>query len=223
MKYKDIKLQIKGVTDQGQFEGYAAVFGNEDLGGDIIVAGAFLKTISENASVPILWGHNTREVIGVNKEFYEDPKGLHVKGQLIMDVQRARETHSLMKEGAVKGLSIGYDSIVVDYSRMEKEGIRILKEVKLWEYSVTPFPMNPEAQVTMVKTAEDLERVLQELIAFKSTAKLSAEMTALIERASEKLSALRAAQAPGAATQDEIAPEILHAASSITKMLRGEI
>lgn len=222
MKYKDIKLQIKDVTDQGQFEGYAAAFGNEDLGGDIITQGAFSKTIQENQKVPILWGHSTREVIGVNQQMSEDSKGLKVTGQLAMDVQRAREAHSLMKMGAVKGLSIGYDPIVIEYSRMEKESIRILKEVKLWEYSVTPFPMNPEATVTTVKSMEELEGLLHELIAYKGTEKLSAEKTALIDQAMEKLSALRAAKALGAATQDEIAPEILHAASSIEKMLRGE-
>ncbi len=221
MKYKDIKLQIKAVTDQGQFEGYASTFGNEDLGGDIVAQGAFSKTIAENKSVPILWGHSTREVIGVNKEFSEDSKGLFVKGQLILDVQRARETHALMKEGAVKGLSIGYDAVVVDYSRMEKENVRILKEVKLWEYSVTPFPMNPEASVTQVKTIEDFESLLCELIAYKGEGKLSDDKKLLIEKAQKRLSALQAAQAPEAAMQDEIAPEVLHAASRIEALLRS--
>jgi len=224
MKYKDIKLQIKAVTEQGQFEGYASTFGNEDLGGDVVAQGAFAKTIQENKSVPILWGHSSREVIGVNKEFSEDSKGLYVKGQLVLDVQRAREAHALMKEGAVKGLSIGYDPIVVDYSRMEKENIRILKEVKLWEYSVTPFPMNPEATVTGVKTIEDFENLLCELIAYKGDGKLSAEKKALIEQAQKRLSALQAAEAPEAAKHDDIAPEVLHATSDrITKLLRGEL
>jgi HK97 family phage prohead protease len=226
MKTKDIKFQIKDVTEQGQFEGYAAAFNNEDLGGDIITPGAFTKTISENPKVPILWGHNTREVIGVNQQMSEDGKGLRVVGQLALDVQRGKEAYSLMKMGAVKGLSIGYDPIVVDYSRYEKESIRILKELKLYEYSATPFPMNPEAQVTGVKTAEELEGLLYELIAYKGTSKLSAGNSALIEQVIEKLSALRAAKAPEAAKQDEIAPEILHAASvglsNIEKMLRGE-
>jgi HK97 family phage prohead protease len=140
MKFKDIKLQIKEVTEKGEFSGYASTFGNEDLGGDIIMPGAFSKTISEKQDLPILWGHNPREVIGVNRSMKEDAKGLQVTGQLVMDVQRAKEAHSLMREGAVKGLSIGFDSIVVDFSRYEKEGIRILKEIKLWEYSLTPFP-----------------------------------------------------------------------------------
>ncbi len=224
MKFKDIRLQIKDVTEAGQFEGYAAAFNNEDLGGDIIEPGAFRKTASENSKVPILWGHNSREVIGVNQLMLEDMKGLKVTGQLALDVQRGKEAHSLMKMGAVKGLSIGYDPIVVDYSRMEKDNIRILKEVKLWEYSVTPFPMNPEATVTVVKSMEELEGLLHELMAYKGTEKLSAEKTALIEQAIEKLSALRAAKAaPEAAKQDEIAPEILHAASDrISKLLRGE-
>lgn len=250
MKYKDIKLSIKEVSDQGQFEGYASVFNNEDLGGDIITPGAFSKTISENPTVPILWGHSTKEVIGVNKVMSEDARGLRVTGQLALDVQRAKEAHSLMKMGAVKGLSIGYDPIVVDYSRMEKDNVRILREVKLWEYSVTPFPMNPEAQVTTVKSIEQFDQLLNQLIAFKSPAcrcgcedckagkhdrwmcgdsgcEIGQQKTALIEQAIEKLSALRAAQAPGAAKQDEIAPEIIHAASSritgIEKLLRGEI
>jgi len=224
MKYRDIKLQIKNVTAEGQFEGYASTFGNEDLGGDIVAPGAFTKTITENKAVPILWGHNTREVIGVNKEFSEDSKGLFVKGQLVLDVQRAREAHALMKEGAVKGLSIGYDPIVVDYSRMEKENIRILKEVKLWEYSVTPFPMNPEAMVTGVKSIEEFENLLCELIAYKGDGKLSAEKKMLIEQAQKRLSALQAAEAPEAAKHDDIAPEVLHATSDrITKLLRGEL
>ncbi len=138
-------------------------------------------------------------------------------------MQRARETHALMKEGAVKGLSIGYDPVVVDYSRMEKENIRILKEVKLWEYSVTPFPMNPEATVTAVKTVEDFESLLCELIAYKGDGKLSADKKLLIEQAQKRLSALQAAQAPEAAKHDEIAPEVLHAASRIEKLLKGEL
>lgn len=221
------RLEIKGVSDAGEFEGYASTFGNEDLGGDIVMPGAFTKTISENKNVPILWAHNTREVIGVNKAFSEDAKGLKVTGQLVMEVQRAREVHGLMKAGAVKGLSIGYDAIRTDMSRYAKDGVRGLAEVKLYEYSLLPFPMNPEAQVTGIKTVADLERLLTRIVAFKGDVNLSEEKDSLVLMAIEKLSALRAAKAPGAAKQDEIAPEVLHAFSerteSIEKLLRGEL
>jgi len=222
MKFKDLKLNLtKSITEKGEFEGYASTFGNEDLGGDVVEKGAFTKTISENKNVPILWGHNIREVIGVNKDFSEDAKGLFVKGQLILDVQRARETHALMKEGAVKGLSIGYDAIRVDYSRA-KEGVRIINEVKLYEYSVTAFPMNEAAQVTDIKSAEDATRAINELLLIKDCTNVD---HALIDAAIQKLSSLRAAKALEADKHGNDAPELFHPSleklDSISKILRG--
>jgi HK97 family phage prohead protease len=192
VKYKDIKIQLKEIGDEGTFSGYAAVFNNTDLGGDIIAPGAFTKSIKENPRVPVLWSHDTREVIGINKEVKEDSVGLHVTGQLILDVQRAKEARSLVKEGAVKGLSIGYDSVVVDSSRAS-EGIRILKEVKLWEYSLVPFPMNPEAQITGVKGLDEFESRLREVIAFVEghSDEISANKNGLINQTIKHLNALR--------------------------------
>ena len=212
MKLKTVRLEIKDITAEGSFKGYASTFGNKDLGDDIVMSGAFTKTLQENQNIPILWGHSPREVVGVNKNAYEDAKGLYVEGQLAMDVQRAKEAHSLMKMNAVNGLSIGYDPVVIDWSR-EKEGIRILREVKLYEYSLTPFPMNEQATITGVKSIQDLDEILHEIVirAKRSQGELSAETKASIEQAIETLSALRAAQAPGAAKQDDNAPALVHA------------
>lgn len=222
MKYKQIPLQIKELSETGQFEGYAATFGNIDLGNDVIAPGAFAKTIKEKTNHPILWGHSSREVIGVNKSYVEDSKGLKVTGQLILEVQRAKEAYALMKNDAVKGLSIGFDTIVQEYN--SDTDIRTLKEIKLWEYSLTPFPMNPEAGVTAVKSIEDFEDLLRELIRFKHSGQLSDEHKTLIEQAERKLSSLRAAKAPGADTQDNIAPESFHAGlDRVANLLRGEL
>src|SRR4051812_44229333 len=93
----DLPFELKSLNDEGQLEGYAAVFGNLDLGGDIIEAGAFTKTIKETGGeVPILYQHDRYEPIGVSTELTQDRKGLYVKGQLNMDVQRGRETRSLL-------------------------------------------------------------------------------------------------------------------------------
>jgi HK97 family phage prohead protease len=192
VKYKDVKIQLKEIGDEGTFSGYAAVFNNTDLGGDIVAPGAFTKSIKENPQVPVLWGHDTREVIGMNKEWREDSVGLHVTGQLIMDVQRAKEARSLVKQGAVKGLSIGYDPVVVDSSRAN-EGIRILKEVKLWEYSLVPFPMNPEALITGVKGVDEFECRLREVIAYvkEHSDEIPSKKNGLIDQAIKQLSILR--------------------------------
>lgn len=211
MKHKDIKIEFKTVGEEGQFTGYAAVFNNVDLGGDVIAPGAFSKTIKEKTATPVLWGHNPREVIGVNQRYTEDAKGLHVEGKLILDVQRAKEAYALMKAGAVTGMSIGYDTITDEYNRDSK--VRTLKEVKLYEYSMTPFPMNPEAQLTGVKSMEELKVEFNALLAWagRQKAPVSAEVSALID---ETISALQAAKALGAAKQEESEPEILHSVLS---------
>jgi HK97 family phage prohead protease len=192
VKYKDVKIQLKEIGDEGTFSGYAAVFNNTDLGGDIIAPGAFTKSIKENPRVPVLWGHDTREVIGINKEVREDSVGLHVSGQLILDVQRAKEARFLVKEGAVKGLSIGYDALVVDYSK-SSDGIRILKEVKLWEYSLVPFPMNPEATISGVKSLDEFESRLCEVIDYveEHSDEIPSKKNGLIDQAIKQLSILR--------------------------------
>ncbi len=165
MQSKGFSFEVKQVGERGEIEGYASVFNNIDLGGDIVMPGAFSKTISDGrVGVPILWGHSMQELIGVNKEMREDSTGLYVKGELNLEVSRGREVYSLAKQGAVTGLSIGYQA--VKYELREDDGkmwpTRLLKEVKLFEYSLTPVPMNEEARITRVKDFDGFIRDLKE-------------------------------------------------------------
>lgn len=149
---KSFAFKFDGPPDEeGHFTGYAAVFGNVDKGNDVIERGAFTKSIHDNPTVPILWQHNPDEPIGVSRRMTEDAKGLRVDGQLVMEVQRAREVHALMKSGAIKGLSIGYNTV----KRSFKGQVRHLQEVALGEFSPVVFAMNPLAQVTAVKSEAD--------------------------------------------------------------------
>lgn len=202
---QDVHLEIKDLSIEGTFKGYGAVFGNKDMGGDVITSGAFSKTLSEQKMMPLLWHHHTDQPIGVFSGS-EDMKGLAVDGALNLDVQQAREVHSLMKQGAVTGLSIGYVPVRKDWVG----DTRMLRELKLYEVSLLPFPMNPQAQVSGVKSTDDFALLMREILAFKGES-LTADQLDLIEHAEKKLSALRAAQAPGAAKQEDNAPEILHA------------
>lgn len=154
LEHKAFSLKLDGPPDDtGHFTGYAAVFSNVDLGNDVIDPGAFTKTLQETPSVTILWAHDTDEPIGIAASMVEDKRGLKVEGQLALDVQRAREVHSLMKLGAVKGLSIGYNVV----KRQFKGQVRHLQELKLGEFSLCVFPMNPEANVDDVKQGKDIE------------------------------------------------------------------
>jgi len=143
-------LEIKSLTDEGFFEGYASVSGNVDLGGDVVAPGAFTKSISATPEVPLLWSHDHAEVIGAIREMKEDGHGLRVKGEIALETSRGKEAYALLKKNMMKGLSIGYQVV----SDQIADGKRLLKELNLLEVSVVAVPMNPLATITAVKNAE---------------------------------------------------------------------
>lgn len=154
----DFDCEFKFAEDgAGAVSGYASVFGLLDRGGDIVMPGAFKASLADwrrkKAAVPMLWQHRSDEPIGVWTDLVEDEKGLKVTGDLIMDVPRAAQVRALMLKGAVRGLSIGYQT--QDYEIDRQTGARRLKKVDLWEISPVTFPMLPEAQISGVKTEFD--------------------------------------------------------------------
>lgn len=149
------ELKLEELTDDGQFEGYASVFGNEDTHGDIVEKGAFRKTIRESkGQIPILWQHDPYEPIGESLEMEEDEHGLRTRGQIVLDTQRGAEAYALMKRTkAFRGLSIGYQTVKREIENLDDgKVVRRLKELKLWEYSLVTFPANTLAVVGNVKT-----------------------------------------------------------------------
>lgn len=148
-------LQLKQLDDDGRFAGYASVFDVVDNQKDMIVQGAFTRTLREQeGDIRLLWQHNFDEPIGVFTTLREDTRGLYVEGRLLLDVQRAKEAHSLLKAGAICGLSIGY--VPVEYHIDAQTGVRVLEEVALYEVSLVTFPANSAATVHAVKEDEVL-------------------------------------------------------------------
>ncbi len=139
------------VAEDGTFAGYASLFGKADLGRDMVMPGAFRASLRTRgaAGVKMLYQHDPNPPIGVWEEIREDGRGLYVKGRLTSGVARAREVLSLMRAGALDGLSIGYRTVRGRTDR--KTGVRQLIEIDLWEISVVTFPMLPEARVEAVK------------------------------------------------------------------------
>jgi uncharacterized protein len=164
----EIKLAGDGAdTTVGTVEGYGSMFGLLDRGGDIMEPGAFKATLGDwrkRKQLPaMLWQHQHDNPVGVWNSIVEDEKGLKVSGQLVMDVPQATVARALIKAGAVKGLSIGYQTRDAQVDRTT--GARLLKKVDLWEISLVTIPMLPEAQISGVKGAFDpnsLERALRD-------------------------------------------------------------
>lgn len=154
MERKTIKFEIKSIDEEtGVIEGYGATFsGDPDSYGDVIDPGCFTKTLKENAgSIVSLFNHNIMEPIGL-PELSQDPKGLLTKIHLVMELQKARDTLALARAGVITRLSIGYDTIKSDVI----DGIRHLKEVRLYDVSPVIFAANPEAIILSVKDIQGL-------------------------------------------------------------------
>ncbi len=152
---KFLAVDFKQIDAKGVFEGYASVFGKEDLGHDIIMPGAFRGSLKKRGAsqIKMLFQHDPKEPVGVWSHIAEDARGLFVRGRLNTQVARAREILSLMREGAIDGLSIGFHTLK---GRTDpKTGIRKLREVDLWEISIVTFPMQPGARIQSVKHRGD--------------------------------------------------------------------
>jgi HK97 family phage prohead protease len=143
--------ELTEVEADGSFCGYASLFGEADLSRDVVLPGAFKKSIGARGpgGIRMLFQHDPAAPIGVWQEIREDARGLFVRGRLMPEVARAREVLALMRAGAIDGLSIGFRTVK---GRTDaKTGVRKLLEVDLWEISVVTFPMLPAARVSAVK------------------------------------------------------------------------
>jgi len=152
MELKSVHFKADDVDNETRvFKGYASTY-DKDLGGDIILPGAFAKTLSERADrVKVLWQHN--EPIGRPVKMYEDGKGLYVEAK-ISKTRLGDEALELMRDGVIDQMSIGY-SVPQGKSDYDEDGNRMIKELKLYEFSAVTFPMNEKAFITGVKSVRE--------------------------------------------------------------------
>jgi len=161
---KSFPFEVKATAEENNiftFEGYASTFNNIDHGDDVVIRGAFSNSLAKNSQVPILWQHQMSEVIGVSVQLYEDDKGLFIKGNLPKDdTLVSGRIIPQMKVGSIKEMSIGFFTKNYD---MAKDGIRLLKEIDLFEVSLVTKAMNSRALVTGFKSFETLRDIEQTL------------------------------------------------------------
>lgn len=147
----NLPLEIKALNAR-EFDGHGSIFGNVDLGGDIILPGAFKRTLAQHKKAgdlpQMFWMHQMDRVPGKWLDMKEDDEGLAVKG-VLAETDLGDEMHVLLGMKAVRGLSIGYQTIDMDF---DSDGNRLLKEVELWEVSIVSLPMNPMAQIAHAKS-----------------------------------------------------------------------
>ena len=165
MEFVDSLFEFKSVTDAGLIEGLAAGYGDVDSGGDRIIAGAMAKSLAARGTrpLPMLLHHDQRRPVGAWTEWRESSKGLHVKGRLSLGTRDADEAHQLARDGALTGLSIGYQPGASP--TYDAEGARVLSDIKLFEASLVAIPMHDRARIASVKDftgAKDIADVLRD-------------------------------------------------------------
>lgn len=147
------ELLIKADGEDGEISGYGSVWGKVDSYGEVVVEGAFTKSLKrwKGQPIPMLWQHRSDQPVGVWDSYEEDGKGLKLAGRLNLETQRGREAWSDVKMKAVRGLSIGYYEIKADPYDFSSTEPRKLIELDLREVSPVTFPALREAQIDAVK------------------------------------------------------------------------
>lgn len=180
VKHFDSPFELKELDDAtGEFEGLAAVFNKADSFDDVILPGAFKKSLRGQGKrkVKMLHEHERSKPIGVWDELKETPEGLFARGHLLTELASAKETLILLKAGLLDSMSIGFLTVKDSYNTDTK--VRELIEVKLFEVSLVLFPAQEGALISSVKaltpelieTKLDLENALRDAGFSQSTSK----------------------------------------------------
>lgn len=139
----------------GIIKGYGSYFGNKDSDNDVIMKGAYKKTIAENGErVKYLYQHDMNQPIGKMTELYEDDKGLVFVAE-IAKTQLGKDVVELMKSGVITENSVG----IMPIQKNNKGDYREITEVKLYEISAVTLAANDQAKILDVKGNVDVEKL----------------------------------------------------------------
>jgi len=194
-KYIDLKHLNVSEAGPGTIDGYRAVFGEIDEGGDLIVPGFFKESIVEYLEAGFTthshdWDFD--KTVGYPLEAKEDDHGLYVKSEFhtTPDAQGVRQKAiERKKAGKRVGFSFGYsikDKSYIEakdykeqlplYVKPERlqvnlqkaqnfDRIRILKKGEIIEDAIVTAPMNKLAMASGVKSGEPQKGMLAEEMA----------------------------------------------------------
>lgn len=146
----------KSDSGPGTLTGWASVYNVVDQQDDVVVPGAFKRTLDQ-------WRASKR-VIGLTLDHQNDADG--VIGALV-DAQdtsyglkttfrfssttKAQDARTKAREGILNGLSFFGPIVHKDFDTVAGKSVQVLKEVGLWFVGLTPMPANTGALVLAAK------------------------------------------------------------------------
>lgn len=156
IEYKSIgvdQMSLKDIDEkQGIITGHFSRFGNIDSDKDMIMPGAFTKTLKENERrIKHLYQHDPlRPLSGIKNSrliIKEDKEGLYFEST-ISKTSWGKDTIQLYVDGVVDEHSIGFNTV----KKEPRKDYRELTELKLWEGSTVTWGANEEALANTVKS-----------------------------------------------------------------------
>jgi HK97 family phage prohead protease len=147
------KLAPAEELEEGMFRGVASAFDTliDTYIPTFIKRGAFKETIKKDrARIKILWQHDPDKPIGLPEEMKETDEGLEITAR-ISDTLEGRDALTLMRDGVVDDLSIGFDPLKWTIEKRPDLGdVRIVSKARLWEISPVTHGANPKAKILEV-------------------------------------------------------------------------
>lgn len=141
------------MTEDVLIEGYASLFGEADMAGDIVRAGAFARTLRGGGwqgaehGIPMLLQHRGGHIAGRWTRLREDGRGLYVRGLIERATPAGRAAMKLVERGLLDGLSIGF---IARTWQLHGPMGRVLSDIDLREVSLVASPMARRARFSVL-------------------------------------------------------------------------
>jgi HK97 family phage prohead protease len=146
-------------SSKGELDGYGVFFNNIDLGDDVALPGSAKKTLADRQASgrpwPLIADHElkTDGVVGSARDAREDNLGVRLRAEFA-STQKAQDLRTLVLEGHVDGMSITYEPLRHHFGQKSGQQVRFLDEIRIHEFTITPFPMNPQARIISAKAGD---------------------------------------------------------------------
>lgn len=158
------EFSVKDIDTSGRILSiYWSSFDNKDRDGDVIVKGAFSKTIREQGPQGLgeqwfIKFHNPDMPLATPFELTEDNYGLLARIKM-PNTDPANETLTLYQDGHYKHQSIGFQPI----RQQKRDNYNEISEIKLYEGSVVLWAANPSAKFVDIKSFMSPKEITDEL------------------------------------------------------------
>jgi HK97 family phage prohead protease len=167
--YKSFDLEVKDVdTKNGEVIGYFSAFGNVDSDGDIMMPGAFKRSIQDwgpegKNRIKHLMNHDPSQPLGKILELKEDDYGLYYRSK-VGSHQLGKDFVKMVESGLITEHSIGFRTL----REQKADNGNQIHEVMLFEgSSLTAWGANEATPLLGMKNYNNLEKIQDQIKSFE--------------------------------------------------------